>query len=228
MRALLIITLLLMSASTSSAQSGAQTASGAAAAAPPDVLILKKSWRNYFRVRASEDSIFSASNQNLEGGAPTRQEKAATIRNAASLPQRERGPSPAKAPIEAPTAKSKSWHPSEQFVYQLKIKNTGAKKITALEWAYIFTDPVTGEELNSHTFQSFSRIKPDKSSTLTVTSAAPPTRLVTARGLEKDSRKPFGEQVIIRCVAYADLTVWENPTKGKGDCQSLFNRARKR
>lgn len=224
MRALLIIPLLLTSAAASSAQNGVQNASSETA--PTDVLILRKSWHNDFRLRGLEDSGFSASNRKLEAGAPTQQQKAATIRSASSPPLR--GPGTSKSPIDAPTAKSKSWHAAEQYIYRLKIKNTGAKKITALEWEYIFTDPVTGEELDSHRFQSFARIKPDGSSTLEGASAAPPTKIVTVEGLEKDARHPFEERVVIRCIAYSDMTMWENSARGKGECQSLSQRARKK
>src|SRR2546421_3126975 len=71
-----------------------------------------------------------------------------------------------------------------------------------------------------HRFQTFRRVKPGKSSTLSYTSATPPTRVISAAPHDGKS-KPFEEQVRIRCVAYSDGTVRWREGGAQSDCDDI-------
>jgi hypothetical protein len=95
------------------------------------------------------------------------------------------------------------------FQYKVTVKNAGAKAIRAIEWDYVFIDPVTGSEVDRHTFESRKTIKPGRSNELLHFSITRPTKVVTAGALENgDARRPFTERVVVKKIIYADRTFW--------------------
>lgn len=213
MKALLIIAVLFLSG----AQVAAQTAA-ADANHPPGVSVLRFYWRERPKRPEPDYSIFSASNSTLEG---TRAEPPPAVKQVApNVPAKNVTtsreitlPPPPKQKIQTP--------PDKFFFYQVRVKNTGAKRIEAFVWDYVFTDPVTKKELESHSFESFVRVKSNTTSTLVGEAVAPPTKIVTVGGLEKDKRNPFDERVVIRCVLYSDGTLWTNAAREGIDCARL-------
>jgi hypothetical protein len=213
MKALLIIAVLFISG----AELAAQTAT-VAANHPPDVAVLRFYWRERPKRPEPDYSIFSAANSTTEG---TRAEPPRATRQVTpNLPDRNVINS-REISLPAPTKGKTKTPPDRFFYYQAIVKNTGAKRIEAFSWNYVFTDPVTKKELDSHSFESFVRVKPNKTSTLVGEAIAPPTKIVTVGGLEKDNRNPFDERVIIRCVLYSDGTLWTNTSLAGNDCTSL-------
>jgi len=109
------------------------------------------------------------------------------------------------------------------FVYLVKIKNTGAKTITAIGWEHVFTDLSNGKELSRHPFRRLTEIGPKKEKTVTGSSSKPPTSVVSVGALEKHPSRPFNEQVVINCVAYADGSVWKQASFA-GSCKPSTQR----
>jgi hypothetical protein len=100
------------------------------------------------------------------------------------------------------------------YVYSLKVKNVGEKKVRGVFWEYVATDRDGGAELNRRQFISIQGIGPGEVASLRATSPSQPTNLVTPGGLGKDARSPFTSSAEIKCVLYADATVWGD---GGGD-----------
>lgn len=218
MKVLLIITFLASCAGTASAQTVAD--------APPGVVVLRLKWREE-SYRFTYDPPYSAANKTLEG-TPADPPKA-TGRVFPPINERDvltkqikNDPTPPKPHDRRSSTRI------HRYVYEVKIRNAGAKRIEALKWEYVFVDPVTKKELDKHSFDGFGRIKPNKSSTLVGVSASPPTKIVTVSGLEKDAHKPFDERVVIACALYSDGTVWKNPSREDADCADLKERAQER
>lgn len=106
------------------------------------------------------------------------------------------------------------------YVYSLEVRNVGEKKVRGVFWEYVAADQASGTELNRRRFISIQGINPGRGATLNARYPSPPTNLVTAGGLGKDQRSPFTSSAEIRCVLYADDTVWE-ASGGDKECAEL-------
>jgi len=104
--------------------------------------------------------------------------------------------------------------------------NNGAKAISAVAWDYVFSNPDSSEELDRHQFYSYEKIEGYKKATLRGHSPAPPSRVVSVGGLERDKRSPYDERVELRCVFYTDGTIWKNPSASEVECFNLKTRER--
>jgi hypothetical protein len=93
---------------------------------------------------------------------------------------------------------------ANSYVYRVKIRNDGSQIIRAIEWDYVFIDPETNAELARHRFYSESKCVPGNTRTLIAESPSPPTRVISARLLERNPSATYTEQVEIRRVVYAD------------------------
>jgi len=96
-----------------------------------------------------------------------------------------------------------------EFVYMVRIRNSGPKIIKAILWDYVFVDPQTGIELARHTFFSESELSPGRIKTLVASSTRPPSRVISVRMLIDNDSGTYGEQVSIKHIIYADGSVWE-------------------
>jgi hypothetical protein len=101
--------------------------------------------------------------------------------------------------------------PKPEYVYEVKVSNTGAKKIRELVWKYVLLDPDTGREISDHQFTSKVSISPGRSKKL-VGHSAPPALVSVAR-TNRDLRDQYTERVEIRRVEYDDGSVWESTSK---------------
>jgi len=108
-----------------------------------------------------------------------------------------------------------------KYFYHIKVLNSGSKAIAAIDWEYQFsTDDI---EPARHRFQSFQRIKPGSSSTLTGESRIPPTRVVGA-----SSESDLTSRIVVHCVLYSDGTASWRPDHSEADCQSIRSRRESR
>lgn len=114
------------------------------------------------------------------------------------------------------------------YHYTAKIRNEGAKEIRAVLWEYVVTDPGSKRELGRHQFFHSEKISEREEATLRGRSNSEPSKVVSAEGLEKDKRSPYDERVEIRCVAYADGTLWTHPAAGRFDCAGAMQRRQAR
>jgi hypothetical protein len=99
--------------------------------------------------------------------------------------------------------------PRYGFRYKLSVRNDGAKAVKELDWDYVFTDAVTGDELGRHKFTSEGRVSPGKAREFSFFIPNPPTLRVSAYALDKNERASLGEQVILIRILYEDGTVWQ-------------------
>jgi hypothetical protein len=106
------------------------------------------------------------------------------------------------------------------YVYSLEVRNVGEKKVRGVFWEYVAADRGSGAELNRRQFIIIQGIGPGRAATLSARSPLAPSNLVTAGGLGKDERSPFTSSAEIRCVLYADDTVWESGG-GAQECAEL-------
>ena len=93
------------------------------------------------------------------------------------------------------------------YEYRIRIKNTSAKTITSLTWTYIFSDPVTGQELLRRSFESNVKIDRGKKKQVSVSTHGSPPNVVNANA--KDNKTLWKEAVIIEKIEYADGAVWK-------------------
>jgi hypothetical protein len=114
-----------------------------------------------------------------------------------------RGPTPVTGP--SPDEGKVSY----SYTYSLKVKNAGEKEVRSVLWEYVAADLASGAELNRRRFTTIEDIGGGKVATLRGISASPPTNVVTQGGLEKNGQSPFRSSAEIKCVLYADGTVWE-------------------
>lgn len=98
-----------------------------------------------------------------------------------------------------------------EYVYEIKITNTGPKKIRALEWSYVLLDPGTGTEAGINRFLNEAVINPGKTKGLVGRTPSPPTRVVDVSKSDKETRGQFSEHVVIHRVVYEDGSTWEHP-----------------
>ena len=99
------------------------------------------------------------------------------------------------------------------YMYEATIRNRGAKTIKAIRWQYVFSDPVDQSILSRHSFYTKAKISPGKKRKLSKLATAPPTKVISAKALANNPKKPFAEQVLITRIEYADGTIWEAPSK---------------
>lgn len=161
--------------------------------APPEIEILKTSW---LRVRNHPRGIARPGS------------------SASSRPVNERGAGKG-------SAGSRGEKESDYYIYSAKIKNRGAREIKALAWEYRILDPGSNKELAKHRFWTHTSIGAEQTVTLEGGSVSPPSNVVSVAGLEKNRRSPFVESVVIKCVIYADGSLWRDPSSSEGACERL-------
>ncbi len=93
-------------------------------------------------------------------------------------------------------------------------------KIKWETWDFIFTDAANNTELKRQSLANRQKIDVNQKKTLRFTTQAAPPKIVSVGGLEKDKRSPFTQSASIRCLLFADGSVWEQP-KLKGACGEL-------
>jgi hypothetical protein len=108
------------------------------------------------------------------------------------------------------------------YVYSMKFRNLGNKRIEGIAWDYVFIDPNGGPELGRHQFLSYAKTEPNQVVTLKGQTRSPPMRVVSASSTKKPS-KPI-ERASIQCLWFADETFWRSPTGRNGVCEFLKSR----
>jgi hypothetical protein len=179
--------ILLITVSASTIQAEAQTL----LQSPPGIVIRRWSW--------SESSNASSA-----------------VPRTNSTAQRPRDPFKTKDPldearqVETITVQPppRNRRPIKGYQYRVTIKNTGTKTIQGMSWDYIFIDPAAEDRVTHHQFQSKKKIRPGREAQITEFSLAPPSRVVSARVVNKPKDQPFVEQVIITRIEYIDGSVW--------------------
>jgi hypothetical protein len=98
----------------------------------------------------------------------------------------------------------------DQFVYQIRLQNSGDKVIKAVSWNYVFNDPETKKELSRHIFYNELILKPKQSKTIEAVSLKPPTNVISIETLT-NGKDPYQEIVEIKQIFYTDGSSWKLP-----------------
>jgi hypothetical protein len=220
-RVLALCCLTLWTGATASAQTPAATTAAAATpaapsaapatapAAPPDVVVLKHSWSKE-RINWESDPfggpVETFDDVRRRQADQRRIERARATGNtaeAAKVEREMRSEQVIKARSPAP--------PRYAFLYKISVRNEGTKAVKEIDWDYVFTDSMTGEEVGRREFTGVEKIAPGKSKELSFTTPAPPARRISVHALDKRERAGLNEQVVLVRVLYEDGTVWQRP-----------------
>ena len=197
MKSLYVMFLLLLVAGSAAAQSSSSTPDA------PDVLVVENSWRKLERNPKLEEDPLAVSQQQVNLERAQREvirENAARAR--ADLPQR---PMPTRG---AMPVKNMPVGPWVEYVYEVKVSNTGTKTIRKLYWEYVFSTPGSQPKAGRRQFISKSRILPGKSKKLTERSPFPPLGVIDATQTGDNPQGQASERVLIQRIEYADGSVW--------------------
>lgn len=171
--------------------------------APQDLIVLEKSWRKeVIDSQASSNPL--QPNEDLMR--QTRAQKAFIKERANALPNQPTEP-------RMPAAGSKPVTPERgiftTFVYRIKVKNTGAKKIKTIFWEYQFLDPDTQEPKEQRKLGSRLNLSPGKTRVVEHRLTRQPTVIVNANQLDRKYRDQFTERIVINRIVYTDGSVWQ-------------------
>jgi len=90
------------------------------------------------------------------------------------------------------------------YVYIARVKVTGPKALSSVEWTITFLDPGTHSEVGRHTFVTKRKLKPGDEVDLAQFSKIPPATILDARRGEVPSEKNLISKVTIRKVEYVE------------------------
>lgn len=94
------------------------------------------------------------------------------------------------------------------YVYEVKLRNEGAKEIRKIMWDYVFFEPGTETEVGRRRFISKADIRPRGTKDVVARAAAPPAATINAKTAGKKPQDQYSERVVIQRVEYADGSVW--------------------
>lgn len=172
--------------------------------AKPEVTVIQQKWRIDVRNPALEKDPIRAMNERAE---EEWQRRAADRMNEDRV---KAGMPPVPPPVRRlPAADTRARGLSVTYVYEVKVSNTGAKRIRTLTWEYVFFEPGTKREVGRRRFVSKVSIGPGGTRNVVARSASSPTGTIDATQADKKPRDQYSEQVVIRRVGYADGSVWQ-------------------
>lgn len=118
---------------------------------------------------------------------------------------------------------------TQLYVYSMELTNDGPKPIKAVAWDFIFADTTNKTELMRQSLANLQQIDIKQKKTLRFTTQAAPPKIVSAGGLGKNNRSPFIQSASIRCLLFADGSVWEHPNlkDACGELQRWIERRKK-
>lgn len=173
------------------------------------VSVVKATWRKeVFNPALLEDPL-SASDATAQ---LLREKKEITRENESRAKAGTRlRPMPTRAAGEPPTGPTElpPVDPRVSYLYEVKVVNTGTKKISSLVWEYVLFDPATEREVGRHAFETKAGIGVGKRQTLSARSGQPPATAVDVGQSDREKRGQFAERVEIRRVVYEGGSVWE-------------------
>jgi hypothetical protein len=169
----------------------------------PGVTVIEKKWHVEVINPALEKDPFAPNKdrQQVENA-----QKGDARENENRVKQGEPTLAPRVPATKAETGSHRLW---TEYVYELKVRNTGDKTIQTLTWEYVFFEPGTEREVGRQQFTSRVSIRPGGTRTVTMRSGTPPTGTIDASNAGKKSRDQYSEQIVIQRVGYADGSVWQ-------------------
>ena len=185
---------------------------GQANESQPNVVIIGQQWFRNKTPFETGHAFFQASQETV----PDLEEFHSTLCPISRRPERHpKGECPYEAVAEQESGIAKEVN---EFVYTVRVRNSGQRTIKSILWNYVFLDPNTGKELARHVFYSERQLAPGQTKTLIATSLRPPTRVITVEMLSSKEVETYREHVEIKQVEYAD-----GSTLGKGEILSTLD-----
>lgn len=172
---------------------------------PPEVTVTRVGWHRDVYVPALYDDPMRP---NQEQADLKREQKAISKANVTRVQQ-------GQAPLPLPTREIYSSQrdlpprPSVNYVYEVKVKNTGEKTVKKIVWEYLFIDPETDAQIARHQFTNTFKIRAGKTANLVAYSGSPPTRILEAKEVGKKSLPKYLERVVINRIEYDDDSFWQ-------------------
>jgi hypothetical protein len=153
-----------------------------------DVVILKKQWR----FQAYNPSM----HQNPNAAAAKAVHEQQMLKNRAQGQKGIQGEvfgGPPPPPITPPLSTYTG------YIYEIKVKNVGERRINGMTLEYVFTDPETQQVVGRRQLTSARTLRAGEVKTLIFRSKVPPTGTVDARRPDKEPR--FKEEVMVTRVS---------------------------
>lgn len=173
---------------------------------PPDVTVTRFSWHKDIYVPALFDDPMTP---NQEQADLKRQQRAIKRANTARVAGGQT-PLPMPTRVINPSQQDIPDGPSINYLYEAKVKNAGEKIIKLIVWEYLLFDPETEVQVGRHQFADISKIRPGRTANLVGYTATPPTRILQAKKVGKESNK-YTERVVINRIEYDDGSFWQRP-----------------
>jgi len=169
---------------------------------PPDVTVLQNKWR-IEKYNPALDKDPMAPNKERQREELEQKETARENEN------RARQGEPALAPaVRQRAPENVVGRLKVQYVYEIKVKNTGQKEIRTITWEYVFFELGTKQEVGRLQGVSQANMKPGSTKQLVIHTTASPTGTIDASKAGKKPSEQYSEQVVIRSIEYADGSVW--------------------
>ena len=169
--------------------------------APPDLTVLEKKWGIDVRNPALEkDPVQAMQDRDLQERQRIAQQRTDQILSDRGMPAQT-----STVPTSRETTRTGI---TVLYVYEVKLRNTGAQGIRKVTWDYVFFEPGTETELGRRRFISKVNLSPGGTTNVVVRAAASPTGTVDARKAGKKPKDMYSEQIVIQRIEYADGTSW--------------------
>ena len=168
---------------------------------PPDLTILEKKWGIDVRNPALErDPVQEMQDRDFQERQRIAQQRTNEVLSERGMPAQTSG---------VPTARqTTSSGKTVLYVYEVKLRNTGAQGIRKVTWDYVFFEQGTETELGRRRFISKVNISPGGTTNVIVRAAVSPTGIIDARNAGKKPKDMYSEQIVIQRIEYADGTAW--------------------
>lgn len=164
--------------------------------------VVQKKWRMEVRNPALERDPFE----------PNKRREQEVIAQKAAVEQDEsriRQGLPTLPPVRVRAPERRAGGLFFRYIYEVKVRNTGEKKIRTLIWEYIFFETGTEREVGRRQFVSKVSISPGKTTNVVMRSRTSPTGTVDATNAGKKSGDQYSEKIVIRSVRYVDGSSWQ-------------------
>lgn len=163
-------------------------------AGPPNIQVISRSWVHF---------VFKT-------------KPPATVPNSQTVAAGTRG----IEPIDLTLKVTDTPPPRQIYVYSTEILNAGPRDVQALSWDYLFSDPVTHDELKRQTGFSVGKIHVNQKKKLLIRTSSSPPKVISLGSLNANGSS-FDERVSIECILFADGSFWENPERKGISCEKL-------
>jgi hypothetical protein len=179
----------------------------------PGLVVVESSWhKGRARPNPALDDPLSTIEAQDESG--REREKLIRANKERATAGRKQSPLPVNSPtvFNTPQPNRRSEGAEYDYVYEVKVDNTGTKKILEIDWQYVLLEPGTLRETSRRQFTSKVTIRPGQQKKLVGRSGLPPA-VVSAEQSGKNLQDQYSERIEINRIKYEDGSIWENNSK---------------